>query len=79
MKYTNLPFELYDASGGVITLRGAYLIADGGYHKWWQLQCPWRESSTLAAIQWTKRMESVRKDIECCFGRLKVLIFFFRL
>jgi hypothetical protein len=49
-----------------------YVIVDGGYHNW---------VVTIAAndtfrsdpdyIRWQKRMESVRKDIECVFGRLK--------
>ena len=50
---------------------GAYLICDGGYHRWRCLQCPLRFEQELKAVSWNKWVEGVRKDIECIFGRLK--------
>ena len=38
---------------------------------WKQLICPWKYSSFPLVFKWSKRLESVRKDVECCFGRLK--------
>ena len=52
-------------------MKGAYLIVDGGYLRWKCLQCGLRTSSDDDYINWRIRMESVRKDIECYFGRLK--------
>ena len=50
---------------------GAYLICDGGYHRWRCLQCPLRFENEVKAVSWNKWVEGVRKDIECIFGRLK--------
>ncbi|CAB1108083.1 unnamed protein product [Ectocarpus sp. CCAP 1310/34] len=35
------------------------------------LICPFKVYANVAEQQWSKRLESVRKDIECLFGRLK--------
>ena len=32
---------------------------------------PMKGHHTIEEFKWSKRVESVRKDIECCFGRLK--------
>ena len=49
-----------------------YVIVDGGYHNW-VVTIAANDSfrSDQPFINWRKRMESVRKDIECVFGRLK--------
>ena len=52
-RYTTCTFELYDANGNTYQLQGVYLIADGGYHKWRNLQCPWRECSLPSATRWS--------------------------
>lgn len=33
--------------------------------------CPFKVYASVEEQQWSKRLESVRKDIECLFGRLK--------
>ena len=70
-RYTHRFFPAYAADGSVQQLQGLYLICDGGYHHWLELQCPWRNCPLTCTKQWTSRLESVRKDVECCFGRLK--------
>ena len=35
------------------------------------LMPPMKVHHTIEEYKWSKRVESVRKDIECCFGRLK--------
>lgn len=35
------------------------------------LMPPMKTHDTIAEHNWSRRVESVRKDIECCFGRLK--------
>jgi hypothetical protein len=52
-------------------LKGAYLIIDGGYHPWEATQAASRLCTDDGYPEWRKQMESVRKDIECFFGRLK--------
>jgi len=60
-----------DINGTTEDLKGLYLICDGGYHFWRELICPWKHSSVEPVYKWSQRLESVRKDVECCFGRLK--------
>ena len=52
-------------------LASRYLIADGGHHRWRCLQCPTRSDTSASRVSWGKWVESVRKDVECAFGRLK--------
>jgi hypothetical protein len=52
-------------------LSGAYVIVDGGYHQWEATQAASRLCTDPGYAEWRKRMESVRKDVECFFGRLK--------
>ncbi|CAN0357815.1 unnamed protein product, partial [Discosporangium mesarthrocarpum] len=51
--------------------KGAYLIVDGGYHQWRCLMCPLKSVLTVAELKWSKRLEIVRKNVECFFERLK--------
>ena len=52
---------------------GAYLICDGGYHKWPCLIFPWKKGlPDCPVMKFSKKLESVRKDIEGVFGILKV-------
>ncbi|CAN0181215.1 unnamed protein product, partial [Discosporangium mesarthrocarpum] len=53
------------------TEKGAYLIVDRGYHKWRCLMSLFKASSTQAQLKWSSWLESVRKDVECSFGRQK--------
>ncbi|CAM9820233.1 unnamed protein product [Discosporangium mesarthrocarpum] len=39
--------------------------------QWRCLTCPFKASSTQAQLKWSNWVESVRKDMECYFGRLK--------
>ena len=69
--YQNKTFELLDEEGVPRLQTGLYLIVDGGYHKWRCLQCPMKHTSKIKEALWSKWIESVRKDVECCFGILK--------
>ena len=69
--FTDFPFELYTGSEKeVATSRGAYLIVDGGYAPWRELQCPILHPSNSEA-GWSEWLESKRKSIECLFGIIK--------
>ena len=50
---------------------GANLIIDNGYAKWRIMQSPIKFSTNENELRWSTRLESVRKDFECFFGRLK--------
>eukprot|EP00041_Stephanoeca_diplocostata_P018793 m.397151 g.397151 ORF g.397151 m.397151 type:complete len:389 (-) comp21124_c0_seq2:370-1536(-) len=69
--YGDVEWQRFDENGNLATEVGAYLICDGGYHRWKCLQCPHKHSSCLKSIAYNKLITSVRKDVECCFGRLK--------
>lgn len=60
-----------DADGGVRSMKGPYLITDGGYYRAPHFQAPTKYSSDVLTLRWSKRMESVRKDVECTFGIMK--------
>ena len=48
-----------------------YEICDGGYHNWLSTISAAKRNFSQEGIAFRKRLESVRKDIECVFGRLK--------
>ncbi|CAM9648145.1 unnamed protein product [Discosporangium mesarthrocarpum] len=67
-RYTSMEYTLVDSQGREFTEKAAYLIVDGGYHKWRCLMCPFKASSTQAQLMWSNWLESVRKDVECYLG-----------
>ena len=69
--FTEYSYSVEKADGTRKLTRGAYLIVEGGYLRWKCLQCGLRSSSDEDYAAWRKKIESVRKDIECYFGRLK--------
>lgn len=64
-------YNLYDAEGKVITVGGAYNLCDNGYHKWSTMMEPSKHATSDEERDWTKMVESLRKDVECLFGELK--------
>jgi hypothetical protein len=70
--WDDVTFELYKSDGTITVVKGAYLISDNGYAKWRMLQAPIKSSSSMEELRWSTRLESVRKDVECFFGRLKI-------
>ena len=70
-RFTEYQYQVYRHDGSSFFTKGAYLIVDGGYLKWKCLQCGLKHSSDADYVLWRRKMESVWKDIECYFGRLK--------
>ncbi|CAM9561232.1 unnamed protein product, partial [Ectocarpus sp. 12 AP-2014] len=64
-------FKLYNADGTETEYTGAWIIVDGGYPKIPLLIPPIKTHNTVEEHDWSRRLESMRKDIECCFGRVK--------
>jgi hypothetical protein len=73
-QYSKLHFELYTGEGDTTTIeKGLYLIVDGGYHRWDCLVCPYKIQIAGSSSEiWSSALESIRKDVECTFGILKV-------
>ena len=59
--------------------KGAYFICDGGYHLWDTLIPPYKDQlEGSSMMEWSKHLESSRKDIECVFGILKKRFLFLK-
>ena len=43
-KYAGLAFTLRAPGNVLLNKMGLFLICDGGYHKWVELQCPWKQA-----------------------------------
>ena len=60
------------ANNIILEFTGAYLISDGGYHRWPCLVNPYHLQPPGTDLKvWSSNLESIRKDIECVFGILK--------
>ncbi|XRB13124.1 hypothetical protein RI054_05g29610 [Pseudoscourfieldia marina] len=57
-----------ETPGGVLQMTGAYVLVDGGYVKYAQLMAPYKTTTDAAKALWSKRLESVRKEVEALFG-----------
>ena len=64
-------FALYDENGNEFLVKGAYLIADGGFHKMARLLDPSKTDYTIGCVRWSEFLESIRKDVEGFFWMLK--------
>ena len=68
-------FCLYDYNkfGDVIELEynGCWLLVDNGYLSWSVTVPPKKGSEYRTEIRFSEWLESMRKDVECCFGILK--------
>ena len=72
--YSENEYELFDINGNIAKEKGLYLLSDNGYHPWRCLQYPNRTKSNTDILlhhDWSCRLESIRKDVECFFGILK--------
>lgn len=70
--YTNYYWQLFSINGDPMIQKGLYLICDGGYHQWPTLIPPYKHQiEGTAQCNWSKHVESLRKDVECTFGILK--------
>lgn len=65
-------YKLVDEDGIPRACKGGYLIVDGGYQEASWLMPPFSSGCSISEKRWSEWLESVRKDIECTFGILKV-------
>lgn len=54
-----------------VKYRGAWLLVDNGYLNWSCTVPPFKMTLNQWEAKWSKWLESMRKDVECCFGILK--------
>jgi hypothetical protein len=69
--FTNFEYTI-QTEQGLETRKGAHLICDGGYHHWSHMICGFKQSDEEQRTLFSSQLESVRKDVECCFGILKM-------
>lgn len=64
-------WERTDSAGATHVEHGYWLACDNGYPDWPFMVAPVSVTLSADLRRWSRMMESVRKDIECFFGRLK--------
>ena len=69
--YDNIEYTLFDTQGIPTTMKGLWLLVDNGYLNWSCTVPPYKEAIDVESFRWSKWAESIRKDVECCFGILK--------
>lgn len=69
--YTDMEYDMYDADGALKRHKGAWVLCDGGYHRWRTTICGYKHSVLPHVYHWSKRCESVRKNVEDLFGIMK--------
>jgi hypothetical protein len=69
--FTDFEYQI-QTEQGLETRKGAHLICDGGYHHWNHMICGFKQSDEEQRTLFSCQLESVRKDVECCFGILKM-------
>ena len=74
----DIEYELYDSFGEKYKCRGGYIIVDGGYVDSICFIDPDKNRINKQSVLWSEWLESVRKDVECFFGVLKIRFRFFR-
>ena len=77
---SNIKYRLRTGPGvdDFIELSAVYVIADGGYLQWPQIICGYPYSSDPFKYRFSDWVASVRKDVECLFGILKMRFFYLK-
>lgn len=68
--HSDTEFEVFMGEG-LSKTTGVYYSCVGGYHKWTCMMKPMKQTSNRDERLWSEWVESVRKDVDCCFGTLK--------
>jgi hypothetical protein len=64
-------WTICDIDGRESTMKGPWLMCDGGYHQWEQTLAPIKHTLRQVERDWSSALESMRKDVECTFGIMK--------
>eukprot|EP00965_Chrysotila_dentata_P188871 6172995-Pleurochrysis_carterae.AAC.3 len=76
-RYQQVVFDVRGKDGSKEQIVGLCCICDGGYHNWRILQLPVKMTSEQDLRRWSKRLESIRKDVARTFGALKMRFLIF--
>jgi len=76
--FQDLRYVLYTKDGEPITYQGGWLAVDGGYQKYACFINPMHNRFGYPEVVFSEWLESVRKDVECAFGILKIRFRFLR-
>ena len=68
--FLDFEYELLNADGNTEVSTGAYTICDGGFNTHCTAMATIPIPTAFEAA-WTERLESMRKDVERCFGHMK--------
>jgi len=68
--YSDYEYELLDASGNTVATKGVYTICDCTLNTHCAMMAA-IGAPKVEEMAWNERVESVRKDVETCFERLK--------
>lgn len=71
-------FILINKHGVAIEYQGVWLAVDGGYQKIACFIDPMHNRQSFIEVAFSEWLESVRKDVECAFGILKIRLRFLR-
>ena len=77
-KYKDCEFQLLKENGDMEIWKGLYLVTDGGFFNYSVFVNPYTTRFSRDYLLWSEWLESVRKDVECTFGILKVRFRFLR-
>lgn len=68
--HNHVRFELRGKDGKKFHRHGVWVMVDGGYLKWAVTMAASKTDCSPAYSAWRSKLESIRKDVECFFGRL---------
>jgi len=77
-RFQELRYVLINNEGVPKTYQGAWIAVDGGYQKVACFIDPMHNRYGFPEVVFSEWLESVRKDVECAFGRLKIRFRFLR-
>lgn len=69
--YKDFKYNMY-VDGVLKEYQGARLLVDNGYLQYKELLPPYKQHPSDEAADWSEMAESLRKDVECTFGILKM-------
>jgi hypothetical protein len=77
-RFAHVRYVLFNKNGVPITYQGVWIAVDGGYQKVACFIDPMHNRYGFPEVVFSEWLESVRKDVECAFGILKIRFRFLR-
>lgn len=77
-RFTQVRYTMLNKQGEPVIYQGVWLAVDGGYQKVACFINPMHNRFGFSEVVFSEWLESVRKDVECTFGILKIRFRFLR-